>query len=107
MKEVHWAVARSFTSPRMDSVQVLDQPDGWKTYCAKLTGFQQGSTYVATVNGGVGSRPVSGKIRFGADQVRDLAEGEVLKSDGEGGTVTVSRDDFLKAADSRCRDLAA
>ncbi|MFB7030680.1 MULTISPECIES: hypothetical protein [unclassified Streptomyces] len=26
-----WAVARSFTGPRMDSVQVFEQPDGWKT----------------------------------------------------------------------------
>lgn len=102
-----WAVTRAFTGPRMDSVEVFKQPDGWKTYSSKLTGFHKGSTYVATVNGGIGGRAVSGELTFGADQLMDLAAGEVLTSDGDGGTVTMGRNDFLKAADDHCHELAS
>ncbi|MFD0076360.1 hypothetical protein ACFVIY_28380 [Streptomyces sp. NPDC127166] len=102
-----WAITRSFTGPRVDSVQVFKQPDGWKTYGSKLTGFEKGSTYVATVDGGVGGRAVSGKLTFGADQLLDLAVGEVLASYGDGDTVTMGRDDFLKAADDHCHERAS
>ncbi|MFE0640921.1 hypothetical protein ACFW2Y_04755 [Streptomyces sp. NPDC058877] len=101
-----WAVSRSFTGPRVDSVQVFKQPDGWKTYSSKLTGFEKGSTYVASVDGGIDGRAVSGELSFGADQLRGLVAGDVLASDGDGNTVTMGRDDFLKAADERCRELA-
>ncbi|MEU1226183.1 hypothetical protein [Streptomyces sp. NPDC005828] len=103
----NWAVTRAFTGPRVDSVQVFKQPDGWKTYRSKLTEFEKGSTYVATVDGGIGQRVVSGELSFGADQLRTLDKGEVLASDGDGGTVTTNRDDFLKAADDHCHERAS
>ncbi|MER7540927.1 hypothetical protein ABTX77_40130 [Streptomyces sp. NPDC097704] len=102
-----WAVTRAFTGPRVDSVQVFKQPDGWKTYRSKLTGFEKGSTYAAMMDGGIGRKAVSGKLSFGADQLQTLGKGEVLASDGDGGTAVMGRDDFLKAVDSRCQELAS
>lgn len=102
-----WAVTRALTGPRVDSVQVFRQPDGWKTYGSKLSEFQKGSTYVATVDGGMGGKAVSGELAFGADRLRDLPAEEVPTSDGDGGTVTTGRDDFLRAVDDHYHELAS
>ncbi|MFE6103919.1 hypothetical protein ACFVQ4_28690 [Streptomyces laurentii] len=102
-----WAVTRALTGSRQDSIQIFKQPDGWKTYGSSLKEIQEGFAYVATVHGRIGTKPVSGSLRFEVPQLGSLAAGEVLASDTDGNTATMSRDDFLKDSAELCRELAS
>ncbi|MFF3289475.1 hypothetical protein [Streptomyces sp. NPDC003023] len=100
-----WSVRRGPGAFDVDAVRVFHAPEGWAGEVSDLTGFTPGGSYFADVDGGVNGRGVSGKVAFGIDRLKDLSEGEVLTSDGDGGTSTMSRDDFLDMANERCADL--
>ncbi|WP_326699106.1 hypothetical protein OG909_18460 [Streptomyces sp. NBC_01754] len=102
-----WAVSRDFTGPVVSSARVFQEPPGWNTYKSGISSFEPDGTYVASVDGGVHGKGVTGEVEFSAGQLKELAVGEVLTADGAGGTVTMGRDDFLEGANNRCDALAS